>query len=583
MTMITLGINAYHGDASVAVFVDGELIAAVEEERFTRQKHQAGFPVESVRWCLAEVNATIHDVEHAAISRDPFANLGRKLLWTLRHRPSRSSISARAKNTGKILDASEALAKATGLSSAKELKTKLHRVEHHKAHLASALCSSPFDTAACVTLDGMGDFLSSAWGRGVGGKLDVHGVVAFPDSLGVFYTSFTQFLGLPSFGDEYKLMGLAAYGEPTFLPQMREVVRLGDGMKYELDLSYFTHHDKGVEMTWADGSPTLGSMFAPKMTEVFGPSREFRAELTQRDMDLAASVQRRLEEVELEYLRRLHDRIPERAVVMAGGVALNVLANGLIRSDTPFDDVWVHPAANDSGTAIGAAQYVMHHVLGRPRTWTMTHAYTGPVYDEAACGDALGDAGLANEAQRMDDDALFAYIAQRLTEGAVVGWYQGRAELGPRALGNRSIVCDPRRPDMKDILNARIKHREPFRPFAPSVLAETMGDWFEQPYESPYMLMAFKVREDKLGQIPAITHEDGTARVQTVTADTNPRYYGLISAFNELTGVPMVLNTSFNENEPIVCTPAEATNCFARTDMDVLVLGNHVVDRGGKR
>ncbi len=536
-----------------------------------------------MRWCLAEVGASIDDVAHAAISRDPLAHLPRKLAWALRHRPTRSSISARVKNTGKVLDARDALAHATGLASGKDLKLKLHRVEHHKAHLASALCSSPFDTAACVTLDGMGDFLSSAWGRGVGGKLDVQGVVAFPDSLGVFYTAFTQFLGLPAFGDEYKLMGLAAYGEPTFLPQLREVLRLGDGMRYQLDLSYFTHHDKGVEMTWADGTPSLGPMYSSKLAEVFGPARAFRGELTQRDKDLAASVQRRLEEVELEYLRRLHERVPERAVVMAGGVALNVLANGLIRSDTPFQDVWVQPAANDSGTAIGAAQYVMHHVLGQPRTWTMTHAYTGPVYDESACVAALSSAGLIGEATRYDDAELFPLIAQRLTEGAVVGWYQGRAELGPRALGNRSIVCDPRRHDMQDILNARIKHREPFRPFAPSVLAETMGDWFAAPYESPYMLMAFKVRADKLGQIPAITHKDGTARVQTVTAETNPRYYGLISAFNDLTGVPMVLNTSFNENEPIVCTPAEAVDCFARTDMDVLVLGNYIVDRGGKR
>jgi carbamoyltransferase len=581
--MLTLGINAYHGDASAAIFVDGELIAAVEEERFTRQKHQAGFPSESVRWCLREVDAQINDVAHAAVSRDPFAHLPRKVAWTLRHRPTRKSISDRVRNTGSVLDAGDALARAAGLASAKELRTKLHRVEHHKAHLASALCPSPFETAACVTLDGMGDFLSSAWGRGVGGKLDVQGVVAFPDSLGVFYTSFTQFLGLPAFGDEYKLMGLAAYGEPTFLPQLRDVVRLGDGMRYELDLSYFTHHDKGVEMTWADGSPTLGPMFSSKMVDVFGAAREFRGELTDRDRDLACSVQRRLEEVELEYLRRLHHRVPERAVVMAGGVALNVLANGLIRAETPFEDVWVQPAANDSGTAIGAAEYVMHHVLGQPRTWAMTHAYTGPVYDEPAHVAALEAAGLAGEATRYDDAELFPLLARRITEGAVVGWYQGRAELGPRALGNRSIVCDPRRHDMKDILNARIKHREPFRPFAPSVLADKAADWFDDAYASPYMLMAFRVRADKLGQIPAITHEDDTARVQSVTEATNPRYYGLISAFDDLTGVPIVLNTSFNENEPIVCTPAEATDCFARTDMDVLVLGNWVVDRGGRR
>ena len=544
--MLTLGINAYHGDASAAIFRDGELVAAVEEERFTRQKHQAGFPSESVRWCLDEVGATIDEVEHAAVSRDPFAHLSRKVLWTLRHRPTRQSISARVRNTGSILDAADALATATGRSSGRDLRTKLHRVEHHKAHMASALCPSPYETAACVTLDGMGDFLSSAWGRGVGGKLDVQGVVPFPDSLGVFYTAFTQFLGLPAFGDEYKLMGLAAYGEPTFLPQLRGVVRLGEGMAYELDLSYFTHHDKGVAMTWADGTPALGPMFSPKMADVFGPAREFRGELTQRDRDLACSVQRRLEEVELEYLRRLHQRVPERALVMAGGVALNVLANGLIRSETPFEDVWIQPAANDSGTAIGAAQYVMHHTLGMPRTWAMTHAYTGPQYDDAACKAALKEAAL--DFDRYDDAELFARVARRLRDGAIVGWYQGRAELGPRALGNRSILCDPTRHDAKDVLNSRVKNRESFRPFAPSILAHKAGDWFEGPYESPYMLMAFKLRSDKLGQLPAITHEDGTARVQTVTEDANPRYFGLLSAFDDLTGVPVLLNTSFNEN-----------------------------------
>jgi carbamoyltransferase len=575
--MLTLGINAYHGDASAAIFRDGELLVAVEEERFTRQKHQAGFPSESVRWCLAEAGATIDDVAHAAVSRDPFAHLPRKVMWTLRHRPTRKSVTARVKNTGSILDAGDALARATGRASARELRTKLHRVEHHRAHLASAMFCSPFETAACVTLDGMGDFLSSSWGRGVGGKLDVQGVVAFPDSLGVFYTSFTQFLGLPAFGDEYKLMGLAAYGEPTFLPQLRDVVRLGEGMQYELDLSYFTHHDKGVEMTWAEGSPTLGPMYAPKLVDVFGAPREYRGEITQRDMDLACSVQRRLEEVELEYLRRLHARVPERCLVMAGGVALNVLANGLVRSQTPFEDVWVQPAANDSGTAIGAAQYVLHQELGHPRTWTMTHAYTGPHYDDAACTAALEAAGL--QAMRYADADLFAFVARRLREGAIVGWYQGRAELGPRALGNRSILCDPTRADAKDVLNSRVKNRESFRPFAPSVLAHKAGEWFADAYESPYMLMAFKVRADKLGQIPAVTHDDGTARIQTVTADTNPRYFALLAAFDALSGVPILLNTSFNENEPIVCTPEEATACFARNDMDLLVLGNHVVDR----
>ena len=576
--VIVLGINAYHGDASAAVLVDGELVAAVEEERFSRQKHQAGFPEASVRWCLEEIGASIGDVAHVAISRDPFAHLPSKIAWTLRHRPTPASITARLRNTGDILDAPAELEKAVGPLSP---SAKFHRVEHHRTHMASAMFASPFERAAAVTLDGMGDFRSSSWGRGIGSKLDVQGGVSFPHSLGVYYTAFTQFLGLPSFGDEYKLMGLAAYGEPRFLEQVRDVVRIGKGMRYELNLSYFTHHDKGVDMTWAAGTPTLGPMFSERMADVFGPARAFRAEVTQRDMDLAASVQARLEEVELEYLRRLHDRVPERALVLAGGVALNVLVNGRVRTDTPFEDLWVQPAANDSGTSIGGAQYVWHHVLGNPRSWEMTHCYTGPQYDAGVCAKALADAGL--DYTEVPDAELFDRVAGRITEGAVVGWYQGRAELGPRALGNRSIVCDARRPDMKDILNARIKHREPFRPFAPSVLVGAVGDWYDSDYPSPFMLAAYKVRSDKLGQIPAVTHEDGTGRVQTVDPVTNPRYYALIQAFEHRTGVPIVLNTSFNENEPIVCTPAEAVDCFARTEMDVLVLGNYVVDRGGKR
>lgn len=580
--MIILGINAYHGDASAAVFVDGELVAAVEEERFSRLKHQAGFPAAAVRWCLERAGARAEDLDHVAVSRNPAANLAQKVAWTARHRPSLGSLRQRASNTNQILGVPDALAAALAVDT-RSITATFHRVEHHRAHLASAYLCSPFEEATCVSLDGMGDFTSTMWGSGRANRMDIAGRISYPHSLGIFYTAFTQFLGLPNYGDEYKLMGLSAYGTPSYLLDMREVVKLHDrAIGYELDLEYFTHHDRGVDMTWASGSPKLGPMFSERMAKRFGPQREPRAPITDRDRDLAASVQLRLEEVELELLRRAHRALPSTRLVLAGGVALNCVVNGKIRSQTPFEDVWIQPAANDSGTSIGAALWVWHEVLGRPRGWEMHHPFTGPSYDETSCAAALEAAGL-DWKRYENDEELFEQVAERISEGAIVGWFQGATELGPRALGNRSIVCDPRRPDMKDILNARIKHREPFRPFAPSILAEATGEWFEDDYPSPAMLMAYRVRPERQHLIPAVTHEDGTGRLQTVERADNERYYDLIAAFGRRTGVPVLVNTSFNDNEPIVCRPEEAVDCFMRTEMDVLVLGNLCVDRGGRR
>lgn len=577
--MIILGINAYHGDASAAVMVDGEVVAAVEEERFSRQKHQAGFPELAVRWVLDQVGAGPDDIDHVAVSRNPLANLKDKITWTARHRPTIASLKARASNTNSIMGVPEALAAALGTDT-KRLRATFHRVEHHRSHIASAFFCSPYDEATCMSLDGMGDFTSTMWGRGVHHRFDATGSVKFPHSLGIYYTAFTQFLGMPNYGDEYKLMGLSATGEPRFMDELREVLVIDDGdLGYKLNLDYFIHHDKGVDMTWASGSPKLGPMFSEKMIERFGPAAVPRSEPSERDRDLAASVQLHLEEVELELLRRLHTRVPSPRLVLAGGVALNCVVNGRIREETPFEDVWVQPAANDSGTSIGAALWVWNEVLGQPRKWEMTHCYFGPEYGEDACRKALEAAGV-DDAKRLDDAELYDFVAERIADGAIVGWYQGRVEMGPRALGNRSIVCDPRRPDMKDILNARIKHREAFRPFAPSILEETVGEWFEDDYPSPYMLMAYSVQPDKRDQVPAITHIDGTGRLQTVTREQNERYYELISAFHRRTGVPILVNTSFNDNEPIVTRPEEAVDCFLRTRMDVLVLGNLVVDRG---
>ncbi|MBA3652989.1 MAG: carbamoyltransferase [Actinobacteria bacterium] len=574
--MIVLGLNAFHGDASAAILVDGVVVAAAEEERFSRLKHQAGFPALAAHWCMDQAGVRPADLDHVAASRDPLANRGPRARWMLRHPPSPRSLRQRGASARRVVGLKRAFSNALEIDPA-QLRATFHRVEHHRAHLASAWFCSPYEDAACLSIDGMGDFVSAMWGRGSGNRLDVDGSIPFPASLGIYYTAFTQFLGLPNYGDEYKLMGLAAYGEPRFLEAMRDVLS-DDAIGYSLNLDYFVHHRAGVDMTWAAGPPTLGPLFSEKMAARFGPARGEGTDVTDRDQDLAASVQARLEEVELAMIRSLHARIPVPRLVLAGGVALNVLVNARVRSDTPFEDVWVQPAANDAGTAIGAALWVWNQVLGRPRLWRMDDAYLGPALDDGAADEALARAGL--HAERVKGPELFERVAGRIAAGAIVGWAQGRMEFGPRALGNRSILCDPRRHDMKDILNARIKHRETFRPFAPSILADQVGEWFSDDNPSPFMLMAYPVRPERQHQIPAVTHADGTGRVQTVTRKQNARYYDLIAAFGRQTGVPVLLNTSFNENEPIVVTAAEAVDCFMRTRMDVLVLGDRVVDRG---
>jgi carbamoyltransferase len=568
-----LGLNAYHGDAAAALVVDGELVAAAEEERFNRVKHCAGFPALSAAWCLADAGLTAADLDHVAVSRDPRANLGAKLKRLIRTSPG--YVKARLENAAKVRDVRGQLAASLGVEPS-ELRAKLHNVEHHQAHVASAFFVSPFERAAVLSVDGFGDFASTMLAHGRGNRFEVLDRVLFPHSLGIFYTAVTQWLGFPKYGDEGKVMGLAPYGEPRHLDRMRELVHL-NGSLFELGLDYFTHHREGVDMTWDEQTPTIGRIYSERLVDAFGPAREPGNELTAVHEDAAASLQKMLEDAYLHLLRTLWERTEEPALCLAGGVALNAVANGLIRLETPFEEVYVQPAAGDSGTAVGAAYFVLHQVLGRPRTFSMRHAYTGPQYADEECAAAIAAAGL--ESELLPDDELFPRIAGRIAEGEVVGWFQGRMEFGPRALGNRSIVVDPRRHDMKDILNARIKHREPFRPFAPSILAEATADWFEQDYTSPFMVLVYKTRADKRDKIPAVNHVDDTGRLQTVEREVSPRYHRLIEEFARLTNVPLVLNTSFNENEPIVMTPEHAVACFAKTKMDVLVLGNRVVAR----
>ncbi len=569
--MNVLGINAWHGDSAACLIVDGRLVAAIEEERIRRIKHWAGFPSEAIRFCLEYGGLRLTDLDHVAIGRDPSAHLHKKVLFSLQRRPSFSAIRDRLANMGKVRDLRTILAEAFEVDP-KSLRAQFHNVEHHRAHMASSFLLSPFDQAACMTIDGFGDFVSAMFGHGRGNRIDVADWVEFPHSMGLLYTAVTQFIGFPHYGDEYKVMGLAPYGEPAYLDEFRKIIRLGKHGKYELDLDWFVHHSTGVDMQWENGAPEMGPVFSPKWIERFGPVRQKGEPLEGKHKDLARTMQIMAEEVYFHALNHLAATRPERALCLAGGCAYNSVANGKIFEKTPFSELHIHPAAGDAGTAVGAAFWVWHEVLGKPRDFVLQHAYWGPEYDDDAVRRALDTAGLRGE-WIEDADALCRRTCDSIAAGDVVGWFQGRSEWGPRALGNRSIVVDPRRHDMKDILNERIKRREQFRPFAPSILEERAGDYFEETYPVPYMLQVYKIRPEKRAEIPAVTHVDGTGRLQTVSRTLNPLYHRLIRHFGEKTGTPIVLNTSFNENEPVVNRPEEAIDCFKRTRMDTLVVG----------
>jgi carbamoyltransferase len=577
--MNILGINAYHGNASAAIVCEGRLVAAVEEERFNRVKYAAGFPAQAIRYCLEEAGLELRDIDHVAVPRNPYARLGTKLFYAIR---MPSFARERMKVLAKFTGIPEALAQAFDTDPTK-IAAKFHRIEHHQAHLASAFFVSPFERAALLSADGLGDFASTMWGTGEGSRMKIDGAIAFPHSLGLFYSAVTQYLGFLKFGDEYKVMGLAAYGEAEQLEAFRDIVRANaDG--FRLGLDYFTHHRSGPEMSWADAdkTPTMGKMFSEAMERRLGPKRNPEEPLEQRHRNLASALQARLEEVYLGMLKKLAERTGLKAVCLAGGVAFNCVANGKIFDATGFEQVYVHPAAGDGGLAVGAAFFVWHQILGKPRSFVMDHAYWGPGYTRDQIRRAIDASSLARNGWRVEElaeDQLIQCTAAIVADGKILGWFQGRAEWGPRALGNRSIVADPRRPGMKEILNQRIKHREIFRPFAPSILAESTGEWFEKSHPSPFMTLAYAVRPGKRDKIPAPTHVDGTGRLQTVTREANPRYWSLIKAFEQLTGVPVVLNTSFNDNEPIVCRPEEALDCFQRTQMDALVLGDFLITR----
>ncbi|HTM98030.1 MAG TPA: carbamoyltransferase C-terminal domain-containing protein [Pedobacter sp.] len=570
--MYILGINAYHGDSSACIYQDGTLIAATEEERFRRIKHWAGFPSLAIAFCLKEAGITIQEVDYIAISRDPKANFQKKVITAIKNKLSISNIINRVKNLKKASSIEDEFNAHFG-----SFKAKIINVEHHRSHLASAFFASPFEKSALISIDGMGDFTSTMRGTGNANEITVMDTVSYPHSIGIFYTVFTQWLGFPHYGDEYKVMGLAPYGKPVYVDKLRDVLVFKDNGLFELNLTYFNHPQQGVNMVWEGGIPAMGSLFTEKLVATFGPVRQKEEKLTEYHFDMAASVQRITEEVIFHMLNALHKETGLDSVCIAGGVAQNSVANGKILQNTPFKKLYIPPAGHDAGTAIGAALWVYNQVLKQPRTAPMLHGYFGSKFSNEEIETILKESAITY--RKLTDDELYNEVTNCLINGGVVGWFQGRAEFGPRALGHRSIIADPRRTDAKEILNTKIKRRESFRPFAPSILMDHTADYFELVDDVPFMEKVFIIREEKRAEIPAVTHVDGTGRLQTVDQKVEPRYHALIKAFYDKTNVPILLNTSFNENEPIVNTPQEALACFLRTQMDMLVLENIVLTR----
>ena len=579
--MLILGLNMFHADASAAIIVDGEVKFAIAEERLNRHKHFGGFPALAVKACLDAVGAKISDVEHVAVGQDSDANLAKKVQYALSNPANILNFIRLRHRKEAMRDVRSLIAKALDVDSG-QLTFQEHHLEHHIAHIASAYYCSPWEKAAGFSYDGSGDFVSTMMARCEGNEIEVLQRVFLPHSLGSFYTMICEFIGYSKYGDEGKVMGLAPYGKDTYRSEISKIVNpKNDG--FQLDLGYFKPlgSNQGMQVL-PDGTVRLARHFSDRMEKLFGEPRKPHTDISQRDMDLAFALQHRFEDIFFHLLNGLHKQVPTDDLAMAGGCALNSVANGKLFDRTPFRKTYIQPAAGDEGLAIGAALHTYHSVLKQPRRHELKNSYLGPEFSESRTQSALQSAGL--QYRKLERAVLLEETAHQIAAGNVVGWFQGRMEWGPRALGNRSIVAHPGLPNMKDVLNARIKHREWFRPFAPSIMADHQHEYFEHDHPSPFMLHVYKIRPEKRKDLCAVNHVDDTGRLQTVTREENSLYYDLIAAFYRKTGIPVILNTSFNENEPIVCTPEEAIDCFQRTRMDALAIGSFLVaKRDGNR
>ena len=579
--MLIVGLNAYHGDVAAAVVRDGVLVAALEEERFARVKHVTGFPSQAIAAGLAMAGARADEVDVWAVARGRRVHLLRKAWFAIRHQPGAALVRQYRGSVGYGAGLPAVIAQTFGLDAV-QVGARMRYVEHHPAHLASAFHTSGMPEAACCAIDGFGDFVSVSVAHGRGGRVAVLDRVYFPHSLGLLYLAITQYLGFKSYGDEYKVMGLAPYGQPRYTEAIHRLVKLEPGGGFHLDLDYFRHWTGEITMRWNAGEPTVPDVFTKRLVELLGPSRQPGEPVTAVHEDVAASVQSVFEDAAFHVLRGVYQKVPVDTLCLAGGCAMNSVANGKIRQNTPFRQVFIQPAAGDNGTALGAALEAWHTSGERAMGPRLEHSYWGTSYSDDQIASVIHDSGVVARGRcqlttAQTESELCEATAERLAAGDIVGWYQGRMEWGARALGNRSILADPRRRDMRDTINQKIKFRERFRPFAPSILVEAIDDYFVGAVHDPFMAQVYPVRADKRDVIPAVTHVDGSGRLQSVSQTSNPLYWALIRAFQRRTGVPVLLNTSFNENEPIVERPEQALDCFLRTDMDVLVMGTHML------
>lgn len=567
--MYILGINAYHADSSAALLKNGEVLYATEEERFERIKHWAGLPLKSIEFCLKAEGISIHDVNAICIGRDPKAKTKNKMTYMMkRPKSALGMFTQRFKNRGDLGNIEEEIKSCFGHCP------EIINVEHHRAHLASAFFSSPFKEAAVISIDGSGDFSTIMIGKGIDSKIEVLESQDFPVSVGIIYSAFTQFLGFPYYGDEYKVMGLSPYGEPKYIEAIREIVWPGKKNILEWDESYFDL--AGGIISYENNMPIVSQLFQEnKFEKAFGEKRSNAEAINQRHKDIAASLQRRTEEIIFGIVERAYQLTGCKNVAIAGGVAQNSVANGKILQNTSFKELYIPSAGHDAGIAMGAAQYHFFHGLNKKRIEPVYNANLGISFSNEQIKDTLDEMQLSYEYK--EDDELFPFVADLVANSKVIGFFDGAAEFGPRALGSRSIIADPRNPKAQALLNEKIKKRESFRPFAPSILEEYGDEYFEDYQFTPFMERVLPVREEKRAEIPAVTHVDGSGRLQSVRKELRPRYHSLIEAFYKITGVPILINTSFNENEPVVNLPKEAIDCFQRTNMDALVLGNFIL------
>ncbi len=578
--MYILGINAYHADSAAALIRDGEVVCAVEEERFNRVKHWSGFPYESIKFCLYQENLEINDLDYITVNSNSYSNLINKLIYSFSNRLSYDFIINQIKRRNKKNNIKKDFVYYFNL---KNLKPKIFYIDHHVSHISSSLFCSEFSDSSFISIDGFGDFSSCVTGEYKNNKFIIYNKILYPHSAGILYQGLTQYIGFGNYGDEYKVMGLSAYGNNSLNSKVKKLVDLKSDGSFSLDLKYFNHHKKVIDYNWIDGTPKFNNLYNSKnLSNLLGfPPRKKEDEVSENYINLAYSAQSLYEDILFNLLENLSKNTLSKNLCLSGGCSMNSLANGKIYNNFNFERIYMPPASGDAGGAIGSALY-KYKKLFTKKHFHLINPYLGPNYKENYIVDLLKTKQdqLRNfKVNKYKFDEIIKIIAKEISKGKVIGWFQGGMEFGPRALGNRSILCDPRNPNMKSILNNKIKRRESFRPFAPSILREEVKDWFEHDDDVPFMMKIFKFKKNKMQLIPAVVHNDGTGRLQTVTKESNEMYYNLIREFYKLTNIPMLLNTSFNENEPIVCKPEEALDCFLRTNMDIIVLQNHIISR----